>query len=223
MEINLKSNECIEDLQFNNLYIIQEVDGYRFTSDAVLLANFAKVKKGGSLVDLCSGSGVIGILTSAKNNVGHTYLVEIQKNLADMSRRSVEYNQLSNISVINTPLQGVYRQIGEGVIDTVVCNPPYKKGGTAKLINDNESIAIARHEITVTLEEIILEASKLLKFGGEFYIVNKEERLTDMMVLCRQYKLEPKELKIRTSTKGANIVLLKCKKGGKSGLIITLE
>lgn len=219
----IKENERLDDLQFNNLFIIQDTKGYCFTSDAVALANFVKVKSGGKLVDLCSGSGVIGILASAKNKVSKTILVEIQENLSDMSRRSVEYNNLENIEVINAPLQNVSKTIGVGVYDAVVCNPPYKKSGTAKLLNENESIAIARHEITVTLEEIIKEASVLLKFGGEFYIINKEERLVDMMVLLRKYNLEPKVLKVLPSTKGANVVMLKAKKGGKSGIEISLK
>lgn len=219
----IKENERLDDLQFNNLYIIQDTKGYCFTSDAVALANFVKVKSGGKLVDLCSGSGVIGILASAKNKVSSTTLVEIQECMADMSRRSIEYNKLDNIEVINAPLQNISKTIGMGVYDAVVCNPPYKKCGTAKLLNENESIAIARHEITVTLEEIIREASALLKFGGEFYIINKEERLVDMMVLLRKNNLEPKILKILPSTKGANVVMLKAKKGGKSGIEISLK
>ena len=219
----IKETERLEDLQFNNLFIIQDTKGYRFTSDAVALANFVKVKSGGKLIDLCSGSGVIGILASAKNKVSKTVLVEIQECLSDMSRRSVEYNKLENIEVVNAPLQNISKTVGVGVYDTVVCNPPYKKCGTAKLLNENESVAIARHELTVTLEEIIKEASVLLKFGGEFYIINKEERLVDMMVLLRKYNLEPKVLKLLPSTKGANVVMLKAKKGGKSGIEISLK
>ena len=219
----IKETERLEDLQFNNLFIIQDTKGYRFTSDAVALANFVKVKSGGKLIDLCSGSGVIGILASAKNKVSKTVLVEIQECLSDMSRRSVEYNKLENIEVVNAPLQNISKTVGVEVYDAVVCNPPYKKCGTAKLLNENESIAIARHELTVTLEEIIKEASVLLKFGGEFYIINKEERLVDMMVLLRKYNLEPKVLKLLPSTKGANVVMLKAKKGGKSGIEISLK
>lgn len=219
----IKENERLDDLQFNNLFIIQDTKGYCFTSDAVALANFVKVKNGGKLVDLCSGSGVIGILASAKNKVSKTILVEIQECLADMSKRSIEYNGLDSFEVVNAPLQNVSKSIGVGVYDAVVCNPPYKKCGTAKMLNENESIAIARHELTVTLEEIIKEASVLLKFGGEFYIINKEERLTDMIVLLRKYHLEPKVLKILPSTKGANVVMLKAKKGGKSGIEISLK
>lgn len=218
----LKENERLDDLQYNNLYIIQDKNEYCFTSDAVALANFVKVPRGGKVVDLCSGSGVIGILVSAKNNVSKTVLVEYQEKLADMSKRSIEYNKLSSIEVVNKKLQNVHKIIGNSCYDVVLCNPPYKKSGTTKLVNEKESIAIARHEIEVALEEIVLEAGKLLKYGGDFYIVNKEERLTDMMVLFRQYNIEPKELKILTSNKGANVVMLKGRKGGKSGIKISL-
>lgn len=219
----IKNNECLEDLQCNNLFIIQERDGYRFTSDAVALANFVSVKPRGRVVDLCSGSGVIGILVSAKNPVYSVTLVEIQENLADMSRRTLEYNKITDtVSVINSPLQGVNKEIGAGLYDVVVCNPPYKKCGTAIDKGATDTISIAKHEIKVTLEEIIKEASKLLKFGGDFYIVNKEERLVDMMVLLRNYGMECKELKILPSSKGASVVMLKARKGGKSGLKILL-
>ena len=224
MNIELKPNERLDDLQFNNLFIIQEKDGYCFTSDAVALANFVKLKKNSKLVDLCSGSGVIGILAHAKNNLSKTILVEIQKNMADMSSRSLKYNNLEEeILVVNKKLQGISTELGNGVFDAVVCNPPYKKSGTASLINEKETIAIARHELTVTLEEIISEASKLLKYGGDFYIINKEERLTDIMVCCRNFGLEPKVLKILPSKKGANVIMLKAKKGGNSGLVISLD
>lgn len=222
METLLKPNERLDDLQFNNLYIIQEKDGYCFTSDSVILANMAKCRRGGKLIDLCSGSGVIGILAGEKTHAGEVFLVEIQENLADMCKRTLKYNNLDRYSVVNMPLQNISKTLGVGLFDTVVCNPPYKKAGSAKLINESESIAIARHEIKVTLEEIVLESSRLLKFGGEMYICNKEERLADMLVYMRKYGVEPKELKIRLSPKGSNIVFVKGKKGGKSGMTISL-
>lgn len=218
----IKDNECLEDLQYKDLYIIQEKTGYRFTSDAIALANFVKLPKSARLVDMCSGSGVIGLLAHYKNNAKETILVEIQESLADMSRRTLEYNSCENIEVVNKQLQGVHKIIG-GVFDAVVCNPPYKKVGTAGQINENQSIAIARHEIAVTLEEIVAEAAKLLKFGGDFYTVNKEERLADLIVYLRKYGLEPKEIKILPSSSGANVFMLKAKKGGKSGLKILLD
>lgn len=214
----LLKNERLDDLQFNNLFIIQNPNLYCFTSDAVELCNFVKAGCKDRVVDLCSGSGVIGILCQAKTKAKQVYLVEIQEELANMSKRSVEYNKLTNIEVINQPLQNINKKIGTG-FEVVVCNPPYKicNGGE---VSEKPEIAMCKHEITVTLEEIVKEASALLKFGGRFYTVNKEERLTDLFCLMRKYNIEPKTLKIRKSTKGANIILVEGKKGGRSGLKI---
>ena len=222
MEIKVNKDERLDDLQFNNLFIIQKREGYCFTSDAVALANFVKTKPNSKIIDLCSGSGVIGILAHEKNKAKNTILVEIQEAYAEMSKRTIEYNKQKGIEVINARLQNISKILGVGCADVVVCNPPYKKTGTTKLINDDMSIAIARHEIEVTLEEIVFEASKLLKFGGDFYTINKEERLADLIVYLRKYGLEPKQLRIIPSSKGANIIMIKAKKGGKSGMSISL-
>ena len=216
----LKNNERLDDLQINNKFIIQNKDEYCFTSDAVQLANFAKVKPNDRVVDLCSGSGVIGVLIQTKTDCKDITLVEIQEYMADMSRRSVEYNnQQEFIKVVNAPLQGIHKQIGHGCYSVVVCNPPYKDCG---VLNEKQSICIAKHEIEVNLEEIIEEASKLLKFGGRLYLVNREERLTDILVYSRKYNIEPKILKILPSSKGDSIILVEGKKGGKSGIRIRL-
>lgn len=218
----LKSNERLDDLKFNNLFIIQNPNLYCFTSDSVLLANFAKAKQTDKVVDLCSGSGIVGILMQAKTKASYVYLVEIQNELADMSKRSIIYNNLQDkFCVINKTLQNIHKEIGTG-FDVVVCNPPYKQAGGNKL-SQNQSINICKHEITVTLEEIVLEASKLLKFGGYFYIINKEERLTDLICYLRKYNLEPKQIEIAKGNDGNSRVLVKAKKGGKSGVKITFS
>lgn len=221
-KINLGPNERLDDLQYNNLFIIQNKEHYNFTTDSVLLANYAKAKPSDVVVDLCSGSGVIGILMQAKTNAKHVYLVELQEYLANTSKRSVEYNNLTNkFTVINKPLQDVHKLIGSEGVQVVVCNPPYKMA-QASLLSEKQEIAICKHELTVTLKEIVLEASKLLKYGGLFYTINKEERLTDLLVLLRQHKLEPKEIVIVPSKKGSSLVMVKAKKGGNSGVRVNV-
>lgn len=217
-KINLLcEGERLDDLQYKNLYIIQHPKKYCFTSDAVMLANFVKGGSKDRMIDLCSGSGIIGLLASEKQNIKHTVLVELQDYLADMSRRSVEYNGLQDkITVINRKLQGVSKELGEGTFSIVTCNPPYKLNGS--ILNENSEIAVCRHEITVTLEEIIKETSKLLKYGGKFYTVNKEERLVDIACLCRKYGMEVKKIALVPSAKGANVIMVEALKGGKSGV-----
>ncbi len=217
----INKDERLDDLQFNNLFLIQNKNEYCFNSDSVALANFVKCPKNADVIDLCSGSGVIGILVNAKNNCKSVTCVEIQAYFANMCKRSCEYNNIINITTLNQPLQGVSKQLGCEKYDVVVCNPPYKSENKG-LLNEKQSVSIARHEITVNLEDIVKEASKLLKYGGKFYTVNKEERLVDLIVLMRKYNLEPKVLKILPSAKGANIIMLEGKKGGKSGIKISL-
>ena len=142
----------LEDLQCNGLMIYQSVNGYRFTSDSVALANFVKVKKNGNLIDLCSGSGVVGILANAKNIVNHVYMVELQKSLAEMCEKTVEYNKLNNISILNRNVKGVHKLFTNIAIDTIVCNPPYYTSDT-KARERNKEILIARNEVEINLEE----------------------------------------------------------------------
>lgn len=216
----LNKDERLDDLQFNNLFIIQNKHNYCFTSDAVALANFVRCGVKDTIVDLCSGSGVIGILAQAKTKAKHVYLVELQPTLADMSKRSVEYNKLKNVTIINKPLQGINKEIGNN-FEVVVCNPPYKVYNGGKL-NEKQEVAICKNEITVTLEEIVKEANKLLKFGGRFFTVNKEERLVDLLCLMRKYNIEPKVIKFIKESEGASVVLVEGKKGGKAGVKVQL-
>jgi tRNA1Val (adenine37-N6)-methyltransferase len=219
----VKPNERLDDLQIKNLFIIQNPKKYCFTSDAVHLANFCKAKHSDVVVDLCSGSGVIGTLVWAKTNAKKVYLVELQQYLADLSLRSVKYNNLSDvIEVLNEPLQNIHKKLSVGFADVVVCNPPYKMQNSS-LLNEDLEIAKCKHEITVTLKEIVCEASKLLKFGGDFYTINKEERLIDLICYLKQFDLEPKIIEIIPSAKGSSLVMVKAKKGGKSGVRINVH
>lgn len=220
MEKQNKMARRLDDLQTHNLYIYQDSDKYCFTSDAVHLANFASTPKNAKVVDLCSGSGVIGILVCVKNPVDIVKMVEIQPDLAEMSKDSVKYNKLQEkIEIIAKPLQNISKEIGVEKYDVVTCNPPYKKWQKG-MLGDDECKSIAKHEIKMVLEDVFVEASKLLKYGGALYICNKEERLSDMIVYGRKHSLEVKELKVVESKKGANVIMLKCVKGGKSGIKI---
>ncbi len=221
MEQKQTMTRRLDDLQTHNLFIYQDPQKYCFTSDAVHLANFVSAPKNAKVVDLCSGSGVIGMLVCVKNPVDIVKMVEIQEDIAQMSMDSVKYNNLQDkIEVINSPLQNVYKLIGQEKYDVVVCNPPYKKSQMS-MLSENDSIKIAKHEIKMVLEDVFVEASKLLKFGGSLYLINKEERLSDMICFGRKYNLEAKQVVVIESKKGANVVMLKCVKGGKSGIVLS--
>ncbi len=186
--------EVIEDIGLKDLKIIQDTNLYRFTSDAVLLSKFATSKKGDVVADFCSGSGIVGIHYFAlNNNIKSVDLVEIQSSLANLSQKTITLNNLEGVfSVINKPIQQLDNTFNDKY-SLILCNPPYKKAGSGET-NGNEHLAICRHEVTVTQEEIIEVASKKLKHGGRLCVCQRVERFTDFIVTMRKFNLEPSRL-----------------------------
>ena len=186
--------EVLEDICLKNLKIYQDTELYRFTSDAVLLSKFASNKKGEVVADFCSGSGIVGIHYYALNeNIKSVDLIEIQQSLANLSQKTVEYNNLQDVfTVINKPLQELDKSYNEKY-SLILCNPPYKKAGSGEK-NGNNHLAICRHEVTVTQEEIIEIASKKLKFGGRLCMCQRTERFTDLILKMRECKIEPTKI-----------------------------
>lgn len=211
----------LDDLQISNLKIYQDDNLYNFSTDAVLLANFVEYNSGSVVVDFCSGNGVVGILSSSKNYYKKIYLVEIQKNLSDLSRKSIEYNKLENFEVINDDLSNILNYIKRESVDVVMCNPPYRKK-ESHIMGENEHLNICNYEVKTNLEEIVKNASNILKFGGKFYMVNDINRLEETIVLLNKYKFKTKILQIVNpkQNKNANVFLIKAVKNAKSGLIV---
>ena len=192
--MEIKENETLEDLLIDGFKIIQNKTLYRFSSDAVLLSRFASFKKGDVVADFCAGSGIVGMHFYALNKaVERVDGYEIQPELADTFTRSIEYNGLQDkIFCYNQPIQDIDKQ-KNGAYSLILCNPPYKKKNSGET-NPQGHIAICRHEIAVTLEEIIEISAKKLKFGGRLAMCQRVERLTDMLSLMRQHKIEPYKL-----------------------------
>ena len=120
----LRENERVDDLQLDDLKIIQNKNGYKFSTDSVLLANFGKAKASDKYLDLCSGSGVVAILFSWKNKIKNANLIELQQKLADQAKRSIEMNGL-NIKVINDDLNNSLKYFDSEGLDVITVNPPY--------------------------------------------------------------------------------------------------
>lgn len=216
--MELKLNERIDDLQCNGLKIIQNKKEFCFGIDAVLLSDFAKkIKSNGKVVDLCTGTGIIAILLSAKSKAGKIYGVEIQEHIAEMATRSVKMNGLEGrITILQKDLKNLKEEIMAGSVDTVTVNPPYKPKNSG-IINEKDTKTIARHEISCTLEDIVKESARLLNTGGNLCMVHKVERLVDLCVLFRKYQLEPKRMRFVYSRQGEppTLVLVEGIKGGK--------
>ncbi len=215
-QVPLYEGERLDDLLTNELKIIQSDQVFSFSMDAVLLARFCSVPMKGSIVDLCTGNGVIPLLLSTRtkaNIVG----VEIQEKLFDMASRTVQWNQLTEqIQMIHRDLKQFHTSAGYGSFDAVTVNPPYLHTPSGEY-NINPYISIARHEIECTLEDVVSACSKLVKSGGKVAMVHKPTRLVEIMTMMRQYRLEPKRIRFvhpRVECE-ANMVLIEALKDGK--------
>ena len=224
-DIPIKENERIDDLQYKDLKIIQETDGFCFGIDSILLSDFAKnIKKNSKVADLGTGTGIIGLLLCKKTNLAEMTGIEIQEDVANMAERSIKLNNLEEkFRIINSNINEIFSKklLEKNVCDVVVMNPPYKEVGTGE-INENEKKLISRHEIKANLSDFIKTASGLLKDKGELYIVHKPERMPDIIQKLRENKIEPKELRVVYSNKNseASLILIKAVKGGKKFLKI---
>lgn len=212
MEVELKDNERIDDLEINNLKIIQNTEGFCFGIDSVLLSNFAgNIKKQSKVLDLGTGTGIIPILLCAKTQLKKVVGVEIQEEVYEMTKRSIELNNLNDkFEVINANILELNKIFNKNTFDVVITNPPYKKKNTG-ILNENNKKIISRHEVTATLEDFIKIAKDMLKDKGEFYMVHRPDRLVDIISIMRNYKIEPKQLRFVYSDKNqpANLVLVK--------------
>ena len=222
MKIELYEGERIDDLQRNGYRIIQSRDGFCFGMDAVLLSGFARVREREHVLDLGTGTGIIPILLEAKTPGENLTGLEIQKKSADMARRSVELNELSDrISIVEGDIKEAVSMFGRASFDVVTSNPPYMTGNHG-LVNPELPKAIARHEVLCTLEDVIGQASGLLRENGRFYMVHRPFRLAEIMTMMVKYHLEPKRMKLVYPyiDKEPNMVLIEGLKGGKSRITV---
>ena len=214
----LKEEERLDDLQRNGYKIIQNPNKFCFGMDAVLLSGFANVKRGEKALDLGTGTGIIPILLEAKTKGEHFTGLEIQTESADMATRSVAYNNLSEkIAIVNGDIKEVAKLFGPASFDVVTTNPPYMNDNHG-IKNPNLPMAIARHEILCSLEDVIREGAKVLKENGRFYMVHRPFRLVEIFTLMTKYRLEPKRMRLVYPyvDKEPNMVLIEGLKGGKS-------
>lgn len=223
MEIFLKENERIDDLQLNDLKIIQNKDGFCFGIDSILLSDFSKeINKNSKVLDLGTGTGILTILLCGKTNLSKIYGIDIQEDVCEMASRSIKLNHLENkCEIINANIKNLNDIFEPNYFDAIVSNPPYKKNDSG-LKNESRTKLISRHEITASLEDFVKISSNLLKNNGNLYIVHRPERLVDLLYLLRKYNLEPKKLRLVHSYSNSKpkLILVKATKNAKSFLNI---
>ena len=221
MEVNLKENERIDDLEFKGLKIIQNEKGFCFGIDSVLLSDFVKnIKKDSLVMDLGTGTGIIPILLCGKTKLSKVIGVELQEEVAEMAKRSSKLNNLEDkFQILNEDILNLNKLYENQTFDVIVTNPPYKKKDTG-VVNEDKRKIISRSETTAFLEDFIKISRDLLKDKGEFYMVHRPERLVDILYLLRKYKIEPKELRFVYSNinRPPKMVLVKGIKNAKEFL-----
>ena len=222
--MEIRKNERIDDLGINDLKIIQNKEYFCFGTDSVLLANFVKSENSNNVIlDLCSGSGVIPIILSAKKKYKKIFGVELQSEMYDLFDRNIKINNLEdsiisineNVKNIKDIRKKITSIMEKDKIDIITCNPPYKEIGTG-LTTNHDVKTIAKCEVMCNLEDIFITSSKLLGKGGKLYLVHKPERLSDLIYLGRKYNLEAKEIRFvyPKIDKKPSIVLISYRKDG---------
>ena len=206
---------------YDNLKIYQYDDKFKFSLDSILLAEFVELKPSvKTIVDFCTGNAPVPLILSTKTNA-HLYGFEIQENIYKLARMSVEVNDLeTSIDIVNANLKDVFEYIDPESVDAVTCNPPYFKFDNSKsLINDDQEKAIARHEITMNLEDIMVSAKYILKNKAPLYLVHRCDRLEEILECLSKYNFAVKKLQFIYAGYGkeAIMVLIKATKNGNVG------
>lgn len=218
MTSELKPGERLDDLERDGLKLIQHPGRFCYGVDAVILSWFAKAFEGEKVLDLCTGTGVVPILMTAKTKGLHFTGLEIQEEVAEMAKRSVAINHLEEkVSIVCGDLKDTKALFGRSAFQVVTVNPPYMAGGSG-LVGGDYSKAVSRHEILCSLEDVIREGANVLVPGGRMYMVHRPYRLSDIICLMAKYRMSPRRLCMvhPKPSAQANLVLIEGMKGGNT-------
>ncbi|MEG1806446.1 MAG: methyltransferase [Clostridia bacterium] len=207
--------EKLDDLQFHKFAVYQRTDLYRFTGDAVFLADFVEVKKNDYVVDFGTGCGIIPILLCAKKELKRVTGIEIQPEMVELCQKSIAYNHLEDkFEVLNCKIQMSHKILPKHP-DVVVCNPPYRKvteGETSKATSNQ----IAKFEVMIDLSEIVESARRNLKVGGRFYMVHRADRFPEIISCLKRNDLAPRKIQFVHAKPNslAHLVMIEAVSGG---------
>lgn len=221
--VNVGKIEINDLVYFKNIKIVQDKDYFNFSLDSVLLPNFVDItKKTKMILDMCTGNAPIPLILSTKTDA-KIYAVELQKEVYNLAKETIKINKLDNqIVLINNNIKNLKKIFNTETFDIITCNPPYFKKKEDSIINENIVKSIARHEIEMKLEDVMLISKSLLKNEGSLVLVHRTDRLIEIIELMRKHNIEPKRMRLiypKINTE-SNLVLIDGRKNGKKGLKI---
>lgn len=221
--VNVGKIEINDLVYFKNIKIVQDKDYFNFSLDSVLLPNFVDItKKTKMILDMCTGNAPIPLILSTKTDA-KIYAVELQKEVYNLAKETIKINKLDNqIVLINNNIKNLKKIFNTETFDIITCNPPYFKNKEDSIINENIVKSIARHEIEMELEDVMLISKALLKNEGSLVLVHRTDRLIEIIELMRKHNIEPKRMRLiypKINTE-SNLVLIDGRKNGKKGLKI---
>lgn len=189
-----------------NGFKMRQGKDYHFTSDSVLLANFFRLKRRDHAVELCAGSGIIGIYAFSQHPCERIDFVEINADDCKVIADNISLNNMP-ASVINIDAKTLTATSFARPVDVVICNPPYEKANNVS--SENKNIARATHEIDITFEDIARISSRILKSGGHLYVEHKAERVAEIIVTLKKYRFATKRMCfVYAKNKPAYLVLI---------------
>jgi tRNA1Val (adenine37-N6)-methyltransferase len=215
------TDETTDVLCRDRLRIIQKKDGYRFSIDALLLANFLALKKHERVLDIGTGCGIIPLYLAMRGNRNEMTGVEIQQELYETALKNRLLGGYDNITFINDDVLAYSRHVGKMTFEVILSNPPYTKPRTGR-ISPGQSRCLARHESDLNLDSLLKVASSLLVTKGRLYVIYPARRLAEVIDGGRTYRLEPKRLRFVHPRPGerANLFLTELMKNGGEELTV---
>ena len=209
------------DTFFNGkVSVMQERAGYRFSIDAVILAHHVRPKPGERVVDLGTGCGIVPLIVAYRHPAVHMFGIEVQKELADIANDNVRNNGMhETVRIVHRDMQTLQQAMFQGPVDIVVSNPPFRKAHSGR-VNPNRQRAVARHEISVTLPDVVKTAGDILKTAGLFVLIYTSERLPELVQHMKSCRLEPKNVRFIHSRRNSEskLMMMEGVKQGRPGL-----
>ena len=206
----------LDELGRKGYRILQDPDAFCFGIDAVLLADFAAVRKTDRVLDLGTGNGILPLLLNARDKGREIVGLELQEPAAELARRNFALNGAEGrLQAVSGDIREASSLFGKASFDAVITNPPYQETGRG-VINPASAKSVARHEIACKLEDVLREAAAVLKLHGRFFMVHRPKRLTEILGGMENAGIAPRTVRFVHSHAGdpASLLLVSGVRGG---------